>query len=84
MATLESIAKTLDKIEIDMVIMQSELQSVKRGVYGDPTNKVSGLIDTDLSQHQRIKKLETVKNKFIWGGAGMIIVIELLILLFKK
>ena len=84
MVTLESISHTLGKIESDMRIMKEELHQVKRGVYGDPANKTPGLIDTDISQHHRIKKLEEVKNKFLWTAGGITAVVSFILYLLKK
>lgn len=56
--------------------LSMEVAEIKRGVYGDEINKVPGLIDTDRSQHLRIKKLENLKNKFFWVASGVIVAAE--------
>lgn len=69
--TLEEIASTLSRIE-------HEVYTIKRGVYGDKENGKLGLIETDLQQHERLKKLEDFRKKAIYLGTGAIAVIEVL------
>lgn len=63
--------------------MENEILDIKRGVYGDPVNKVLGLIDTDKEQHKRIKSLEERDKKRIWIGLGALAVIEVVIQIIK-
>lgn len=53
-----------------------EVGTIKRGVYGDPDNKVSGLIDTDREQHKRIKSLEESRKKALFFGGGLVAAFE--------
>jgi hypothetical protein len=71
------------KIIAQLNRMETEIQTIKRGVYGDQQNKVKGLIQTDLEQHVRIKKLEDVKKKAIWIAAGFILAVEGIMALIK-
>lgn len=63
---------TLEEIGVTLKRMEEEILTIKRGVYGDQPNKIKGLIETDREQHERIKKLENLKNKAIWVLAGAI------------
>lgn len=71
MMELQQIADSLRRIE-------SELHTVKRGVYGDEPNGVKGLIKTDIEQHQRIKKLEERDKKYVYIGTGIVVCAEAL------
>lgn len=50
---------------------KEELSTIKRGIYGDPLNKVPGLIDTDKDQDRRIKELEEQRKKQKYTMAGI-------------
>jgi len=63
--------------------MEEEIHTIKRGVYGDEPNQVKGLIQTDREQHLRIKKLEDGRRKFLYFGAGVLAVVEIIIQLVK-
>lgn len=56
--------------------LQTRVDDLYRGVYGDEQNSVPGLIDTDKSQHQRIKSLEDLRKKVLWIGAGIMVALE--------
>jgi len=80
---------TQEKDRIEVVIekledLHVELQTVKRGVYGDEKNKVKGLIQTDIELHERITKLEEVNKKAVWYGLGFVGAFELGWHLFKS
>lgn len=65
----------LDKLISMVQTMSAEVDTIKRGVYGDQANKVPGLIDTDREQHQRLKSLEDTRKKALWvfgGGFGVL------------
>jgi RNA binding exosome subunit len=69
-----------DKIDRVLSLLEDhtkDLATIKRGVYGDPVNKVSGLIDTDrmqdevLKDHQnQINELKEENKKRKWTLAG--------------
>src|SRR6185295_18143589 len=61
-----------------------DVHTIKRGVYGDEKNKVKGLIQTDIEQHERIKSLEDTRRKFIYMATAAVLVIEGLIHLLKS
>lgn len=63
--------------------MENEIHEIKRGVYGDPVNRVKGLIDTDREQHTRIKSLEDGRKKFLYFGGGALVIIEIIIQIIK-
>lgn len=53
-----------------------KVDKLERGVYGDPDNKVKGLIDTDREQHERIKSLEDTRKKGLWVGGGILLALQ--------
>lgn len=53
-----------------------KVDKLERGVYGDPDNKVKGLIDTDRDQHERIKSLEDTRKKGLWVGGGILLALQ--------
>lgn len=63
--------------------LSSEIQTVKRGVYGDEPNGVLGLIQTDKEQHKRIKSLEGTRAKALWTFGGLIAAFEIFWQLIK-
>lgn len=52
-----------------------EIAEIKRGIYGDPVNKVKGLVDVCQDHHERISKIEFKWHKVVWigGTVGAII-----------
>ena len=43
--------------------VKTELATIKRGVYGDPDNKVPGLMDRQVEDERRITALEEEQKK---------------------
>lgn len=66
-----------EKLEKMLTSVVVDINQIKRGVYGDPQNQVLGLIDTDKSQHKRIKSLEDSRKKALWAGGAIIGFLEL-------
>ena len=58
--------------------LDSAIEEIRRGLYGDKQNGVKGLIDNRDEDHRRILKLEDTKKKMLWTGGGIIIAVELL------
>lgn len=73
MIGLEDIARQLNNIEQRLAETQVEIATIKRGIYGDPQNKVKGLIETDKDQEARIKSLEDDRKKVKWTAAGLVV-----------
>jgi len=67
---------TLDEIGASLKRLETDVQTIKRGVYGDKENGVKGLIETDREQHGRIRDLEQTKSKALWAGSGILVSIE--------
>lgn len=67
---------SLDEVKATLALMSKDLTDIKRGVYGDPINKVRGLIETDLEQHQRLTALEDTKKKFFWLATAFVTFLE--------
>lgn len=57
---LERIAAKLDE---HCEYTKAELSTIRRGVYGDPENKVPGLMDRQLEDEKRIGELESHNKK---------------------
>lgn len=54
---------------------REELSQIKRGIYGDPANKVPGLMDRQIEDERRLKLIEEQlkaerirKNTLLWVG----------------
>jgi hypothetical protein len=58
--------------------LMAEVQTIKRGVYGDKNNGVNGLIHHQRDHLQRIIDLEDSKKKAVWFGAGAIAILQVL------
>lgn len=56
--------------------IHNDVDELRRGIYGDPKNKVKGLIDTDREQHERIKSLEDTRKKGLWVGGGILLALQ--------
>lgn len=54
-----------------------DIERINRGLYGDPDNKLPGLIDRQISDEGRIQKLETHNDRQKWylGGIGVALMI---------
>lgn len=83
MATLDDISKQLDQISLRQDHFMREVETIKRGIYGDEQNGVKGLIATDREQHNRIKKLEEFKARTIYTAGGMWLLIMIVWETFK-
>ena len=57
---LQRIASKLDE---HCEYTKTELSTIKRGGYGDPHNKVPGLMDRQMEDEKRIKALEEAKKQ---------------------
>ncbi len=73
MGALQKIENSQDKMERKQEFFMREVETIKRGIYGDEMNGVRGLMETDKEQHKRIKSLETDRSKFYWMGGGLAI-----------
>ena len=78
MTTLDDLAETLNKIELKQEYFMREVETIKRGIYGDSANQVKGLIHTDQDQDKRIRSLEDTKSKIYWTGGGLLVSGELI------
>lgn len=68
----------LDKLMSELKSVRSEVQTIKRGVYGDDDNDVPGLIDHQRNHLERIMSLEETRKKAFWFGTGAIVVLQVL------
>lgn len=65
----ESINNKLDSLHKKMDCVTTEIETVKRGIYGDEKNKVKGLLERQATDESRLHKLEQKQYKtFVWGG----------------
>lgn len=53
------------------------IDKINRGLYGDPDNKLPGLIDRQITDETRILKLERHNDRQKWylGGIGVAVMI---------
>lgn len=49
-----------------------DIERINRGLYGDPDNKLPGLIDRQISDETRIKNLEQHNDRQKWWTGGAI------------
>lgn len=61
--TKEMIQKLVNKFDEHCEYTKKELGEIKRGVYGDPANKVLGLIDRQEIDERRLSILEQDKKQ---------------------
>ena len=73
---LRKILKNQQLMQRDMDTVKKDTGTIKRAIYGDPDNLVSGLIHRQVEDEVRIKRLEDVKKKFLWVASGVIIAFE--------
>lgn len=58
--------------------VKKDTHTIKRAIYGDPDNLVSGLIHRQVEDENRIRRLEDVKKKFLWTAGGVIVALEII------
>lgn len=58
-----------DWLQVEITGIKTDIEVIRRGVYGDKENGVQGLIDYNKDQAERISKLELFSNKLKWLGA---------------
>jgi hypothetical protein len=61
----------LDKVLSMLHDHSEDLETIKRGIYGDKQNGVPGLLQENKDQEERIKKLEELKKKGTYMVAGV-------------
>lgn len=76
-------AKAIEEVLIMLKRIEGDVQTIKRGMYGDEQNNVKGLIALDDEKHRRIKKLEESKKKLLWFIGGALTIVELLVQTYK-
>ena len=74
----------LDKILSRMDEHSEELQTIRRGIYGDKENGVPGLLANDKDQEKRLKSLEEFKKKIVYTVGGITLVVPPFIQEIKK
>ena len=66
-----------DKIEALRVLIEDqvlpEIQSIKRGLYGDVTNNTKGLIHVE----ERVRNIERIRDRILWVGTALIVSFQL-------
>jgi hypothetical protein len=70
--------------EIVNTKVSEDMDELKRGLYGDPKNKVSGLIDRQTKSESDIKGIKTRNARLGWYGAGFITAINGIIYFIKE
>jgi hypothetical protein len=54
----------------------SEVDQIKRGLYGDAVNKVPGLMQDHYELKTDVKKLKDGRKKIMWVSAGFIAAVQ--------
>lgn len=80
-----------DKIDEILKLTQqntNDIAHIKRGLYGDPVNKLPGLIDRQIEDEAEIKKLKDQQSRTLWivtgFGAAVSVIFNFLKELFWK
>lgn len=60
------------------------VDEVKRGLYGDPTNEVKGVITKQTLYETELKKVKLRMNRAFWWGSGAIAGINVAFFLVKE
>ena len=66
----------LDEILVRTSEIKSEVDAINRGLYGDPKNKVPGLLDRQDIDERRISAIENNQKKFFAIVGGIVVVLE--------
>lgn len=80
---LDLIQELLEELKSDVGTMRSEMETVRRGVYGDKANGVKGLIQTNIEQQAAIDSLKEDRKKFMWTMAALVMAFQGAVVLFK-
>ncbi len=73
---LQKIIKSQEALRLDMVEVKKDTSTIKRAIYGDPDNLVSGLIHRQVEDENRIKRLEDMKKKILYVTGTLIVVFK--------
>lgn len=77
----------MDETKLDVFISKfdqfadttrGELETIKRGIYGDERNQVKGLIERQTEQDKRISRLEKIHYKVIVWEAIILAALQLI------
>lgn len=65
-------SQKLDTILSHLKKQGEDIDRINRGLYGDPDNKTPGLIERQLQDEQRLKKLEDDRKRQRYWTAGLV------------
>lgn len=68
----------LDVLLVKMDEMMIELDTIKRGLYGDQKNKVPGLLERQDRDEQRISSIENKQFKFYAVLTGVFVAVQII------
>jgi Zn-dependent membrane protease YugP len=68
--------------KLDQIL--SEIGKINRGLYGDPVNKVSGLMQDHYEMKAEVVKLKDSEKKRAWMAAGVSITLPVIIVWLKQ
>lgn len=57
-------------------LLQS-VEKISRGLYGDPDNGYTGLVNSDMDQEKRLKSLEISRARVKWTLGGIAAAVQL-------
>jgi hypothetical protein len=78
---VHELAKKIDEFQREV---RDDMAVLKRGMYGDPVNKVRGLLERQDSDEERIDKIEKRQWKVGAMMGGGIVAIDIIIFYIKE
>lgn len=79
---LQKILDNQKQLHLEMKEVKKDTSTIKRAIYGDPDNLVSGLIHRQVDHGNRIKTLENMRLKIVYVTGGFIIALKAIELIF--
>ena len=76
MDDIQKILTLLEDNQKDLRELKRDTTTIKRAIYGDPDNLVSGLIHRQIEDENKIRRLDEFKKKFVWVALGFLAAIE--------
>lgn len=61
-----------------------EIDSVKRGVYGDPQNQNPGLLDRQKVTEETVRRIKSKQSKTFWWASGAVAGLNVAIYFVKE
>lgn len=81
---LQKILDNQKQLHLEMKAVKQDTNTIKRAIYGDPDNLVSGLIHRQVEHGNRIKALENMRLKIIYASGGFVIALKAIEVIFFR